>query len=143
MTDVAADGGAVWEVHRDGGFIDSIGPLMIRRDESGPSFGLQTCDRHVNRHGVVHGGVVMSFIDHALGIYGWEANGRQMQVTMQLGVNFVAAVTIGDFMEARCEVIRQTRSVMFLRATVLVGQNVVATGEGIWKLKRATGGAAE
>jgi acyl-coenzyme A thioesterase PaaI-like protein len=46
----------------------------------------------------------------------------------------VDAVHVGDFVEMDCEVVRKTRSVVFMRGTLTVGGRIVATADGIWKL---------
>jgi acyl-coenzyme A thioesterase PaaI-like protein len=43
-------------------------------------------------------------------------------------------VRLGEFVEVRSEVVRATRSVVFLEAKMLVGDRVVATASGIWKI---------
>jgi acyl-coenzyme A thioesterase PaaI-like protein len=42
-------------------------------------------------------------------------------------------VQIGEFVEAKCEVVRRTRSLIFMNAELVVGDRVVATAKGIWK----------
>jgi acyl-coenzyme A thioesterase PaaI-like protein len=49
-------------------------------------------------------------------------------------VQFIAAVQLGEFVEAHCEVVRLTRSIIFMRATMLVGTRTVALASGIWKI---------
>ena len=40
---------------------------------------------------------------------------------------------IGEFVEARCQVVRRTRSIIFMSADLVVGARVVANAKGIWK----------
>jgi acyl-coenzyme A thioesterase PaaI-like protein len=40
--------------------------------------------------------------------------------------------------EAQCEVVRRTRSVVFMRGTLVVGSHLVATANGIWKILSRT-----
>jgi acyl-coenzyme A thioesterase PaaI-like protein len=63
----------------------------------------------------------------------WYANNRKPQATIQLDVHFIESVQIGEFVEARCRVIRRTRSLIFMSAELLVGNRVVATANGVWK----------
>ena len=48
--------------------------------------------------------------------------------------DIVGVVRLGEFVEVRSEVVRATRSVVFLEAKMLVGDRVVATASGIWKI---------
>ena len=52
---------------------------------------------------------------------------------MQLDMQFVDAVQIGEFVEAHCKVVRRTRSLIFMDAELKVGERVVATAKGLWK----------
>ena len=55
------------------------------------------------------------------------------QATVQLDMHFIDAVQIGDFVEAKCTVVRRTRSLVFMAAELVVGDRVVATAKGVWK----------
>jgi acyl-coenzyme A thioesterase PaaI-like protein len=63
----------------------------------------------------------------------WYANERQPQATVQLDVHFVDAVKVGEFVEAKCQVVRRTRSLVFMSGDLMVGDRVVATAKGVWK----------
>jgi acyl-coenzyme A thioesterase PaaI-like protein len=80
----------------------------------------------------VQGGMLVTFADRAMGRTSWYANERQPQATVQLDVHFVDAVRIGDFVEARCKVVRRTRTLVFMSAELVVGERVVATANGVW-----------
>ena len=123
-----------WEPYSDEGFIGLVGPLWQKTDEQGIRFAFLAERKHHNRRGVVQGGMLMTFADRALGMTAWHANGCRPQATIQLDVHFVDAVRIGEFVEAQCRVMRRTKSVLFLSATLVVGSRVVATANGIWKV---------
>jgi len=63
----------------------------------------------------------------------WYANERRPQATVQLNVQFIDAVQIGEFVEARCRVVRRTRALVFMSGELVVGDRVVATATGVWK----------
>ncbi len=89
--------------------------------------------KHHNRRGVVQGGMLMTFADRSMGMTCWYANERQPQATVQLDVHFVDAVKVGEFVEAKCQVVRRTRSLVFMSGDLMVGDRVVATAKGVWK----------
>jgi uncharacterized protein (TIGR00369 family) len=115
------------------GFIAMVGPLWERRDGGGLILAFLAQPMHINRRNVVHGGMLMTFADQALGLSAWEANGGEPQATVQLDTHFIAPVIVGEFVEARARVTRQTRSLIFMSGTVHVGERVIATSQGIWK----------
>jgi acyl-coenzyme A thioesterase PaaI-like protein len=75
----------------------------------------------------------MTFADRSMGMTCWYANERQPQATVQLDVHFVDAVKVGEFVEAKCQVVRRTRSLVFMSGDLMVGDRVVATAKGVWK----------
>jgi acyl-coenzyme A thioesterase PaaI-like protein len=89
--------------------------------------------KHHNRRGVVQGGMLMTFADRSMGMTSWYANGKKPQATVHLDVHFVAAVQIGEFVEAKCRVVRRTRSLIFMSGELSVGDRIVATANGVWK----------
>lgn len=112
----------------------AIGPLWTKTlPEGRPVYALPLEERHLNRGGIVHGGTLMSFLDEAMGMTSWHGSGRRRQVTIQLDTHFIAAGMAGDFMEADCHIVRQTRSLMFVAGELKVGNRLVATARGVWK----------
>lgn len=63
--DPAAQG---WEPHTDTGFIGLVGPLWIRQEENGRRYGFIAEPKHHNYRGTVQGGMLMTFVDRALGM---------------------------------------------------------------------------
>ena len=53
---------------------------------------------------------------------------------MQLNVHYVGAVQLGEFAYVRSELVKVTRSLVFLRGTMTVGDRIVATADGVWKI---------
>ncbi len=49
-------------------------------------------------------------------------------------MQFIGGVKIGDFVEAHCDVVRETRSVLFIEGKLKVGARIVASASGIWKI---------
>jgi len=76
----------------------------------------------------------MSFADDALGMTVWMAADRQPCTTVQLNTQFVAPVRAGEFVESRVEVLRRTRTLVFVRGTLAVGDRTVVHADGVWKI---------
>jgi acyl-coenzyme A thioesterase PaaI-like protein len=127
---------AGWQPYRDEGFIGLVGPFwsMPSGDENvAPRFAFMAEKKHHNRRGVVQGGMLMTFADRSMGMTCWYANERQPQATVQLDMHFIDAVQIGEFVEAKCRVVRRTRALVFMSAELVVGDRMVATANGVWK----------
>jgi acyl-coenzyme A thioesterase PaaI-like protein len=115
-------------------FATHVGPFY--RPENGEKLlcGFVADERHGNKRGVVHGGMLATAFDVALGNASWDAGGGKPCATVQLSVQFIGALNLGEFATIRAEVVRATRSLIFVRGVMSVGERVVATGEGVWKI---------
>ncbi|HYF08291.1 MAG TPA: PaaI family thioesterase [Acetobacteraceae bacterium] len=123
-----------WHPLRMGDVTEFIGPYLRRRTPKGYVYAFQTDERHANINGVLHGGMLVTFADQALGSTVYEATGKRKCVTASLNVQFVNAVKPGEFVECDAEVIRVTRSLVFIRGMLRVGDRVVLAADGVWKI---------
>jgi uncharacterized protein (TIGR00369 family) len=126
-----ADG---WEPLDAGAYIELVGQVYFKGEGENTSYGFIAQSRHKNRRGVIHGGVLASFADRALAMGGRRVNDGQPQATIELSIRFIDAVQIGEFVDLVPEVVRKTRSIIFVRGTLMAGKRIVATADGIWKL---------
>jgi uncharacterized protein (TIGR00369 family) len=123
-----------WHPLRMGDVTEFIGPYLRRRTPGGYVYAFQTDERHANINGVLHGGMLVTFADQALGSTVYEATSKRKCVTASLNVQFINAVKPGEFVECDAEVIRVTRSLVFIRGMLRVGDRVVLSAEGVWKI---------
>lgn len=111
-----------------------VGPFWRPAEPGSLICGFVAQDKHGNKRGVVHGGMLATAFDVALGNACWDANGQQPTATVQLNVHFVGAVKLGEFAVIEPEIIRRTRSLVFVRGVMRVDDRVVATADGVWKI---------
>jgi len=104
---------AGWQRHAVDGFLDLVGPIWERPSGDSYRYAFLAEPKHHSRRGHVQGGMLTRFADRAMGRTCWHANERQPQTTVQLDIHFVDAVRVGDFVEARCTVVRRTRTLVF------------------------------
>jgi uncharacterized protein (TIGR00369 family) len=120
-------------------YIGLVGPLWRRPVEEETvrgqmRFAFLAEQRHLNLNGMVHGGMIMTFADHAIGLTARSVNKGNRQATVQLDTHFLSGVEDGELVEARCRLVRETKSLLFLAAELAVGERPVATAQGLWKL---------
>lgn len=132
MTKGAAPPG--WEVWPDQGFGLLIGPFWRRAAGSALEYGFRVEERHLNPHGIMHGGMMLTFADQVLGATVWHAIGEKPCATITLNSNFLAPAKLGDWLEAKAEISRRGRSVVFVGGRVLCGDRILLTAEGVWKI---------
>ncbi len=123
-----------WQRLKGGGFIEVVGPFFFKNDQAGFRMGFFAEAKHGNRRGVVQGGMLATLADRAMGEAGRLNNEDRAQATIQLDIHYVDAVRMHEFVEARCSVVRRTRSVIFINAELVVDEHLVASAKGIWKV---------
>ena len=118
-----------------GGFNLFAGPVWrlpaegeIRR------YALVVEQKHMNSSGSLHGGVLMTFADIAMSQTSRAASGAESCSTVSLTCDFIGPGKLGDVLEARVRVIRQTRTMIFLSAEIECGDRVLGTATGLWKI---------
>lgn len=124
--------GPEWALDDQQGFPGLIGPIWRKRGETS-RYGLIVGPQHLNRDGALHGGVLTALFDHALGFSAYEAGAGHRLVTIQLGVYFIGAAAVDDFLEFESQIVRQTGSYLFMRGLCYGQQRLLATSDGIWK----------
>ncbi|MBO0332292.1 PaaI family thioesterase [Sneathiella sp. CAU 1612] len=117
-----------------GRFTEKIGPLYYKPDGDSIIYGFLAEEGHTNGNGVIHGGMLISFLDEALGQIIWRALDKQRCATISLNCNFVASAKPGDWIETRAEISRKGMAVVFVRGELQVRGERILAADGIWKI---------
>jgi acyl-coenzyme A thioesterase PaaI-like protein len=126
---------AGWLPAGSSAFGQLIGQVWHRVESSGlRRYGLFIRPEHDNTQRRAHGGLVMTLCDDAMGHTAVSSREGAPMFTVSFDCHFISGAAVGEFLEAHCEVVRATRSMMFMRSTCYVGDRVVATSSGIWKV---------
>jgi uncharacterized protein (TIGR00369 family) len=115
-------------------FGDLVGPIWHKEENGQPRFAFIVAPKHLNRTGILHGGMLMTLADQAMAMTARAATGSKRHATIELNIQFVGGVKLGEFVVAHPEVVRATRSVVFMQAKMFVGTRTVVTTNGIWKI---------
>jgi uncharacterized protein (TIGR00369 family) len=126
-------GWMVWELMGEERFNQILGPFRVRKEEDGKArCRIWPEKRHSNLSDVIHGGVVMSFVDismfagsRVLGVL--EAG---FAVTLDASIQFMAPGQIDQPLDAEVEILRETGRLIFLRGLVVQGDTRVAAFSG-------------
>ncbi|WP_371742353.1 PaaI family thioesterase [Aestuariibacter sp. A3R04] len=118
------------------GFSCHIGPFYEKTHDDGTIHrAVMMADHHLNPEGVVHGGVLLSFMDYVIYRAIGDDIGHQIQfATINLNTQFLAAAKKGDIVIGMGNMVRKTRSVIFAHGQLFTQQRPVMTGSGIWKI---------
>lgn len=118
-----------------GGLWETIGPLLAKREGQGWVYGLQTSGRHANPVGLVHGGTLMALLDHTMTLVAYALNDKTPALTVQMENRFLNAARPGDLLVGQAVLTHRTGSMLFLDATLHVGDRLIADATAIMKAK--------
>ncbi|WP_344868413.1 PaaI family thioesterase [Comamonas faecalis] len=122
------------------GFMGRAGPLWTRREGDAWAYAILADEAHLNPAGVVHGGALLTLLDHAISSVAWEACGRLPCLTLQLDTHFIGSVRAGQLAQAGARLVRRTGSLAFLRGEVTVEGETVLTAQALMKVVRTAPG---
>jgi uncharacterized protein (TIGR00369 family) len=124
-----------WELVRGGDpFEDLAGPFYMRKDPDGAwRTGLRVEPKHMNGYGSLHGGCLMTMADFALFAIAREQLRDHDSVTVSLNGEFVGPGRLGDLVEAVGEVVREGRSMIFLRGLITCNGAPLLSFSGLGK----------
>lgn len=122
-----------WKPRELPGFIGLVGPLWTRRDGDAWRYGLRMASKHLNPARHVHGGALLTLMDHAISSVAWEHCRRTPCVTVQLDSQFQGSVKEGAFVEVRVHITQEAKSLCFARAEMHEGSRLVMTAQSILK----------
>lgn len=119
-------------------FHDLVGPLYEKRDDDGHRIGFVVAEKHRNRRGIVHGGMICTLADFAMGHAASLATGTPRKlVTVNLSIDFAGNATVGDWIEAQVDVMRPGNRVAFVNCFILHGGERIARSSATFQILRA------
>ena len=125
---------AGWVAYGSDPFEDHAGPFYYRLDEAGaPVCAMRTETKHMNGGGFMHGGALMTFADYAIFVFAREHLQGGHSVTASFNADFVGAVPLDAMLEARGEVVKAGRSLVFLRGLMTVEGETVFSFSAVIK----------
>ena len=116
-----------------GPFTTYNGPFFHRTSEDGGfEHAFYALKRHCNGMGIVHGGMLTTFLDGLLA----RAVVNTIDgaaVTVHLSVDFLSMARAGDWVFGDTRVTRKARDLVFVEGRVRVGEREVLRGSGVFK----------
>lgn len=117
-------------------FLQSLGVELARWAPGEAEFHLPIQPRHLNRQGMLHGGLVATLLDAACGYAGLYPGENEQDVhgvTVMLNVAYLTAAREGSVV-ARGRVTRSGRSLYFAEASLMSSDGgLLATAQGTFK----------
>ncbi len=117
-------------------------PIYSRRDGGMVVIGLMVSDAHCNSRGFLHGGVIASLADNAMGLSFVETarcdglTDAKGAVTVGLAVDYVAAAQVGQWLQISPRLVRAGRTLGFVDALVTADDVTIARANATFQLIR-------
>lgn len=125
-------------------FNSHIGNLYAKRGAKGTRdefvLGFRVHQHMCNPAGGLHGGMMMTVADLVGTMGGGTLVGlRKFLPTVSMTFDFVAPAKVGDWVEGRAEIVRQTRSLLFTNIFLTVGEERFLRASQIAKIPSGDG----
>jgi uncharacterized protein (TIGR00369 family) len=127
---------AGYEPHfRTSPFTDPWEPLYARRTDKAVILGLRLATPHTNSRGLIHGGLIASLADNAMGYSCAQALGWEVSlVTINLAVDYIGSAGIGQWLSVESEVIKSGRTMCFVQSLVHADDSVIARANATFRV---------
>lgn len=110
-------------------------PLFSRQSEDTFSLGFDAAENHCNSRGFVHGGLLSSLADNAMGLSCvLQHGGPKGLVTLNLNVDFLGVVSTGQWVEVRARPTKIGRTVDFTECRIFADGRIAARASATFKV---------
>ena len=125
---------AGWYLPDSDPFETQAGPFYCRRSPDGKrDCAFRAARVHMNVGGALHGGCLMTFADFALFWIAYDELKGIGAVTASFSSEFIDSAREGELIEAAGEVLRSTRSMVFVRGVISSAQRPLLNFSAILK----------
>ena len=115
-------------------FETHVGPFCIKHEDGRVRCAFEPRPEHLNGGGAIHGGALMSFADFALFAFAYKALASGAKtVTLTCNCEFLSPGTLDGWVEAEGEVLRESRSLVFVRGLITQQSRPVLAFSGTLK----------
>jgi len=120
---------------RKSAFTDPWEPLYSKRTEKAVIMGLRLAKPHTNARGLIHGGLIASLADNAMGYSCAQATDWVTSfVTISLAVDFTGSAEIGQWLSVESDVIRTGSTICFAQSLIKADDIVIARASGTFRV---------
>jgi uncharacterized protein (TIGR00369 family) len=116
-------------------FTEPWEPLYSKKTDQAVIIGLRLAKPHTNSRGLIHGGLIASLADNAMGyscalVMGWTTS----LVTISLAVDYVGTAEIGQWLAVESEVIKTGSTICFAQSLIKADDTVIARANGTFRV---------
>jgi uncharacterized protein (TIGR00369 family) len=120
-------------LEQGGPFLHLFGPVYVKRTDGKIVVGLRIEEKHLNRRGIAHGGMLVTLADSALGIVlSMSPPSPRPMVTVSLSTDFADSARLGDWVEAHVDIQKVGGRLAFANCYLAVGERRILRASGVF-----------
>jgi acyl-coenzyme A thioesterase 13 len=122
-------------LYRESAFTRLIGPIYQKVTPDCLRLGLRPAEKHCNMRGDIHGGVISTLADIALGYnIAFSREPPISAVTASLTVDYVGRISRGDWLEVDVDIQKLGKRLAFANCFFYVGEQRVARANAVFSI---------
>jgi len=116
-------------------FTEPWEPLYSKKTDKAVVMGLRLAKPHTNARGLIHGGLIASLADNAMGYSCAQAtNWTTSFVTISLAVDFIGSANVGQWLAIESDVIKTGSTICFAQCLVKADDVTIARANGTFRV---------
>lgn len=117
------------------GFMKHLGGLELKKiSETHYEFIVEVKEMHLNTGKIAHGGFLSTIADTGMGTAAHRVAGDRRCVTINLDVKFISAGQLGDKLKGKVEILKKTKTLVFINCKISNDKEIVVSASGTWKI---------
>lgn len=109
-------------------------PIFSKRTADAVVIGLRLAKPHTNSRGLIHGGLITSLADNAMGLScGVRLDGARL-LTVSLAIDFVGSAQVGQWLAIESHVIKTGSTLCFAQCLVTADGVPIARANGTFRV---------
>ena len=127
-----------WKVISKSSYSQLLGVLETKLENNHYKYRMIVAEKHLNSGNFAHGGFLMSFLDNVMGNAAYKSFGNRPCVTISMNTHFTFSAQKGDELIGIPSIERMTKTLCFVKCQVFSNNEIIVSGNGIWKLVKTS-----
>ena len=117
------------------GFMKHLGGLELKQiSDTQYEFIAEVKEMHLNTGKIAHGGFLSTIADTGMGTAAHKVAGDKRCVTINLDMKFVSAGQLGDKLKGNVNILKKTKTLVFINCEISNDKDIVVSASGTWKI---------
>ena len=127
-----------WKLISKSSYSQLLGELETKLENNQHKYRMTVSEKHLNSGYFAHGGFLMSFLDNVMGNTAYKSFGNRPCVTISMNTHFTFSAQKGDELIGIPSIERMTKTLCFVKCQVFSNNEIIVSGNGIWKLVKTS-----